>query len=875
LKAWVQLKTPATGTLLVSWTWFGLELLIFGIGALVIWRRPGDVSAALFFVLCAVQVVMFLGAFHWPSLLDTRWLLYPFLFSTVVQAPLMLHFHLLFPRPPALVRRWPRSTLAAVYVLPCLWLVMMFACLLRVTWLYESGSEPAALTGQLRVFTALMYVYLGLSLAMFLASQALLVRNFLRSRTLAERNQVKWLLASMFVAVWPVGYLLYTSTWQPDEFVFGLRSKVMLYATSAVFALGYAVSITRYKLRQASRIVDRGLVYVAISFAATALFCGLVGQGTMLLGRYYFSWENAAAAGLTAMLVVVLLGLLRDRFQRALDRRFHQQKYQLDKAMLRLSDAVDQLVEPAQLARQLLQSAREAVRADRGAVYLRDPAGERHELVAWTGWPAAPQRELDNDLAAELVGAPWAREMSAPHSTLPLWKELRFFDASLALSLELDGDAVGIMLLGPKQDATPYTPEDRAFLAALVQTTALALRSARGHRTIESLRSELQSKVEKIAEQQQRIHYLQSELLNQPEAGRTALSPSRDSSAPTQTTPPITPRGMLGSSAALRSLLEEAAKVARSSSSVLIRGESGTGKERLAQAIHEQSPRATGPFVAVHCAALSAGLLESELFGHVRGAFTGADRDKTGRFELADKGTLFLDEIGDISPETQTKLLRVLQERSFERVGGTRTLQVDVRLITATHQDLEGLIRAGRFREDLYYRLNVISLRCPALRERREDVFELALHFLRRYAADAGKSIVQIEENTLEALTAYSWPGNIRQLENAIQRAVVLAEGNSLRRSDLPPEVLHGERAPLAAIPRVPRTSPRRRRTTVSRAPAERVAITALDQELESVERGRLIEAIARAEGNKAAAARLLGLPRSTFFSKLRKFGLD
>lgn len=875
---WVRLKPASAGAMLVSGAWFALELLVFGIGALVVWRRPGDISAALFYVLCAVQVVMFLGAFHWPNLVDTRLLMYPFLACSVLLAPLMLHFHLLFPRPSSLLRRWPRWTLRILYAIPAVWLVLMFGSLVRMTWLYDSSASAGQINWQLRAFSVLMYVYLVVSLTMFLTSQGLLVRNFLRARTAAERNQVKWLLASIFVAVGPVGYLLYTSTWQPAEFIFGVWSKAMMYATSAVFAIGYALSITRYKLMQASRLIDRGLLYVAISFAATLLFCAMVGLGTMLVGRYYFSWENAAAAGLTAMLVVVLLGLLRDRFQRALDRRFHQQKYQLDKAMLRLGEAVDQLIEPAQLARQLLQSARDAVRSDRGAVYLRDAAAQHYDLAAWTGWPAMPvQMRADNPLIAELArSAMVGCEPSHLSAPLPALRELRVLDVTLALSLELDGEAVGLMALGPKQDATSYTAEDRAFLLALVQTTALALRSARGHKTIESLRQELSSKVDKIAEQQQRIHFLQTELLNRPVPSKAA-SPPPPATRPRKTAPPVErlgPREIHGSSLALTSLMSEAAKVARSNSSVLIRGESGTGKELLAQAIHEQSLRAGGPFVPVHCAALSAGLLESELFGHVRGAFTGAERDKPGRFELADQGTLFLDEIGDINLETQTKLLRVLQQRTFERVGGSRTIQVDVRLITATHQDLEALIRAGRFREDLYYRLNVISLRCPALRERREDVYELALCFLRRYAAEAGKVLTGIEDEVLEALKAYSWPGNIRQLENAIQRAVVLADGDSLCHRDLPPEILAADDSPIPTAPQRFRPARGKRGADTSRN-SSRIAVSVLDQELEGLERQRIVDAIAQAAGNKAAAARLLGLPRSTFFSKLRKHGLD
>ncbi len=415
---------------------------------------------------------------------------------------------------------------------------------------------------------------------------------------------------------------------------------------------------------------------------------------------------------------------------------------------------------------------------------------------------------------------PAIRQVCCPSSA-----KLRTLDATVALSLELDGDAVGLMILGAKNDATAYTPEDQAFLAALVQTTALALRSARGHRTIETLRQELSAKVEKIAEQQQRIHYLQTQLLTRSEVSQPTTFPAaRPAQGASSAADPhrTARREIRGSSLALRKVLNDAAKVARSNSSVLIRGESGTGKELLAQAIHEQSLRAAGPFVGVHCAALSSGLLESELFGHVRGAFTGADRDKAGRFEMADKGTLFLDEIGDISLETQTKLLRVLQERAFERVGSGRTIPVDVRLIAATHQDLESLIRTGRFREDLYYRLNVISLRCPSLRERREDVFELALHFLEHYGADGGKTIVRIEEDAIEALTAYSWPGNIRQLENVIQRAVVLAEGECLRRADLPLEITSGDDSPDFTIAPADRPRPRNARQQPWRLPRRR-----------------------------------------------------
>jgi transcriptional regulator with GAF, ATPase, and Fis domain len=345
-------------------------------------------------------------------------------------------------------------------------------------------------------------------------------------------------------------------------------------------------------------------------------------------------------------------------------------------------------------------------------------------------------------------------------------------------------------------------------------------------------------------------------------------------------------------------MIAMARKVAVSPSAVLIRGESGTGKELLAAAIHQASPRAARPFVKVHCAALSQSLLESELFGHVKGAFTGADRDRVGRFEQASGGTLFLDEIGDINLEVQTKLLRVLQDMSIERVGSSLPISVDVRILAATHQDLEALIRAGRFREDLYYRLNVIYLHVPALRERREDVFELAVYFLNRHAHRTGKLVTHLDPEAVEALVAYGWPGNIRELENIVERAVVLADGKAVTLDDLPPELRRPNRRGLR--PRLPalvsagglippvdgqgtQTSPARPLAPVSgraTAPGSNFAEPgqtpgdAWNSEFVSYERQRLLDALSEAQGNKSNAARLLAMPRSTFFSKLKKHGI-
>jgi DNA-binding NtrC family response regulator len=243
----------------------------------------------------------------------------------------------------------------------------------------------------------------------------------------------------------------------------------------------------------------------------------------------------------------------------------------------------------------------------------------------------------------------------------------------------------------------------------------------------------------------------------------------------------------------MQALLDLVAQVGPSKASVLVTGESGTGKELIAEAIHAASPRAKAPFIRLHCAALSESLLESELFGHERGAFTGAFSRREGRFKQADGGTLFLDEIGEIPPAVQVKLLRFLQEKTFERVGGNETLRVDVRVIAATNRDLGAEIKKGAFREDLFYRLNVVAVELPALRDRRGDVPALASFFLRRFAAENGKTIETFAEDALQALLEYRWPGNVRELENVVERAVVLCEGRRIERRHLPPTVVPTE----------------------------------------------------------------------------------
>jgi len=303
---------------------------------------------------------------------------------------------------------------------------------------------------------------------------------------------------------------------------------------------------------------------------------------------------------------------------------------------------------------------------------------------------------------------------------------------------------------------------------------------------------------------------------------------------------------LVGKSKKMQELFHLVYKIAPTSCTVLIRGESGTGKELISKAIHSRSPRKENPFVPVNCAALPENLLEVELFGHEKGAFTDASYKKEGMFEVADKGTIFLDEISDMSLRMQAKILRVIQERSFYRLGGTKPVQVDVRILAATNKDLEEMMRKGSFREDLYYRLNVISLTIPPLRERKEDIPLLAQHFLTKYTALHGKRVRSISPYVMDRLSRYEWPGNVRELENAMERAIILSSGETILFEDLPPYLqpsLSREESPSSS--------------------------------LEEVEKKLILDTLRAVKGNQTRAAELLGIHRNTLRRKLKRYHIQ
>ncbi len=484
-------------------------------------------------------------------------------------------------------------------------------------------------------------------------------------------------------------------------------------------------------------------------------------------------------------------------------------------ALVEASAAINGSLELSATLQAIASRAAQVMGAEASSVLLLDPT--RRKLIFRAATGQSGEALIGQEFDAEQGIAGRVAATGTPELVNDVREDKSFFAGIdekssfvtrglAAAPMAKNGKVVGVVEVLNKLDSGPFGEQDLALLQVFANLAATAASNAQTH---ERLRQE----------------------------NRGLLS-QQDPRSP-----------MIGGSPALRAVLDLCTRVSASNATVLVLGETGTGKELLSRHLHTNSPRRDKPFIAINCAALPETLLESELFGHEKGAFTGAVNTKLGRFELAHGGTLFLDEIGEISHSTQIKLLRVLQEREFVRVGGTRTVACDVRIVAATNRDLPAAIRAGTFREDLFYRLNVFPIQMPPLRQRREDIRSLVEHFVATASRELNVPAPRVSDEALAMLTAYAWPGNIRELQNIVERAVLLSDGRTIEAGQLPREISGGEQA------------------------AQTVA--EMDSSLWGYEKAMIVRALQESAWNQTKAAKALGISRDNLRYRLKKYEIE
>ena len=546
---------------------------------------------------------------------------------------------------------------------------------------------------------------------------------------------------------------------------------------------------------------------------------------------------------------ISFLGLIGRVVAFALDdglnlRRAQHQNDQLQ-LLLDLTNRITSNLELRDLLRAIAANIREVIRADAVTVALPDAASEKFRVFAMDFphgkgvvkeellvTPSAAVKKALDTLNPVVVDMREHNELASDASDIVAAEGIKAF---CNIPLANRGRALGILSI-LRTTESPFSPGDVDFLSRASGQIAIAIENALAYHEISQLKDKLAQ--EKL--------YLEEEIRSE-----------------------MNFENIIGNSPALKHVLELVETVAPSDSTVLLLGETGTGKELIARAIHDRSRRKDRTFVKLNCAAIPTGLLESELFGHEKGAFTGAITQKVGRMELADQGTLFLDEVGDIPIEIQPKLLRALQEREFERLGSTHTRRVNIRLVAATNRDLEKMIAAREFRSDLYYRLHVFPIRIPPLRERKEDIPQLVSYFVQKFAKQMQKKIEAISPAVMKGLTAWEWPGNIRELENFIERAVILTRGKSL-------EAPLGELRKMNTV-ELPHAAHHQLEQVVEERTDSQSDKTSVADEYERKQRDEIIRALTACKGRVGGAdgaAASLGMNRTTFLSRMKKFGI-
>jgi transcriptional regulator with GAF, ATPase, and Fis domain len=838
---------------------------------LILWitRRREPALAWTIVVLLNVYLVLY-GFTHLGELRSSVPLFMAYLFFDLFTLPLLLHLFLRYPTPFPWVARRPR--------LPLLLYLPQALVTLGAAAGYLQLLEAPTLANQARVLLLGKWIIPIVFLAYLLSAMAVMIVRYLTSSP-ELRRQIQWIIYGGVVAgLLTAGFSLFQ--WRSSPSAWLLEGSSYLLPIYVLLATTIAFSFMEFRLVDVDRIVHRSLVYGLVSGLIVLVYLALAGGLGYLLTRV-FGITSTTVTVLATVGSVAVFFPLRRAVQSNVDRIFFRHRTVYEEILAHASGELTTMLDLERLSKVVLEMLVTKLSRRRAVLYLAGP-DRRLARVMSAGQAAPPEASppaslptVDSftlrKLRAHSVG-----ETVAVHHLLAARKPQRLtgelgaiFDAaqaSILVFLCVRGRILGLVALGPKVDGSLVTRDEITMLESLGRQLAVVVQNAAAYSEIEKLSRDLARQRQEILALKNRLEaenvYLREEIQQAARFG-----------------------DIIGESPGMKAALAQVARVAPTDSTVLIRGASGTGKELIARAIHDASPRSARPLVAINCAAIPEGLLESELFGHEKGAFTGATSRRRGRFELADGGTLFFDEVGDMPLSLQAKLLRALQEREILPVGAERPVAVDVRVISATHRDLAQRVGMGLFREDLYYRLNVVPIDLPPLRDRPEDIPLLAQSFASLFARRSGKALTGISRRAMERLLAYSWPGNVRELGNVIERAVVLSESSVLDAEVVLPAPDSGLPAPHSGLPAphsglpAPHSGPALESAPWSAhtswaAPAPGAPDEAeplpFHEAVTRAKREIITEAIRRAGGNKAEAARLLGLQR-TYLYRLEK----
>ncbi len=819
--------------------WSMGSFLVVLVLCVVLWvSRRGAPGLSWYIVVLLNTYIVLYGFTHMKEILPSVPLFVGYLFFDLFTLPLLMHLFLRFPTPVGWVRRHPW--------LPLLLYVPQVALTLATGVGFVHLVQDPGLGPQTNLLLLGKWLIPLTFLAYLLGAMAVMVVRFLHS-PVERRKQIQWVIYGGVVAGFLTAFFSIFQ-WRTSHVSWLLESSQYLLPVYALLALTIGFSFMEFRLVDVERIVHRSLVYGLVTALVAVIYLALSGGLGFLLTKV-FNTTSTTVSVVATVGAAALFFPLRRAVQANVDRLFFRHRTVYEEILAHASSEFVTMLDLDRLSKGMLEMLVTKLNRRHAILLLAGPDRQLRP-VRTAGRPVEIQGELPavdsftlRKLRAHASGETVAAARLLEHVQPPrLAREFAaVFDGvegSLVVFLVTRDRILGLLTLGPKVDGSMVTRDEITMLEALGRQLSVVVQNALAFSEIDTLNRDLGRQRREILGLKNRLEaenvYLRGEIQQAARYGE-----------------------IVGDSEAMQQVLARVERVAATDATVLIMGESGTGKELIARAVHGASERRDRPLVTINCAAIPEGLLESELFGHEKGAFTGAVARQRGRFELADGGTLFFDEIGDLPLSLQAKLLRALQEREITPVGGRRPLKVDVRVVSATHRDLERRVAEGAFREDLFYRLNVVPLVLPPLRERVEDIPLLAEYFAELFARRTGKAVTGIARRAMDRLLHYRWPGNVRELANVIERAVVLSESTVLDEEVTLP-------ASRDRIGKAGEPSP-------SDEPDE---LRPFHDAVRDFKRDYLERAVDQAGGNRAEAARQLGLQRTYLYRLEKQLGL-